>query len=363
MTTAFQDALKVIERQQDFLEEGDEEDVKEYVIKPLLLNIGWNIFDREELKKEYQLPNGEKVDYSLRLGSKSRVFVEAKRWKPTLSNDNRDQLHRYCLTAVKDKQMASVGDVPCLGILTNGRFWRFYVAPVKNNHKVRQMDPEIDIINPDKKRVEGYFNDFLARERLETDASVKKTLEKARKHHERFSESIAIRKRLTTAWNTLTKIPTWQENLLAEFASSHKIQADQALIEDFIKSTDNLFNPVTAKTPARNQLTQKPTSFTLNTIDVDKTIAVNSSADVMRKLCKLLYEHCPDTFSQSVLNIGQAWVSPTHDIKEGHEEIGDSGVAVSVHGAAKVLEDRSRKVVASLGYAKESLIIINRAEA
>ena len=189
MTTAFQEALKVIERQQDFLEKGDEEDVKEYVIKPLLLNIGWNIFDREELKKEYQLPNGEKVDYSLRLGSKSRVFVEAKRWKPTLSNDNRDQLHRYCLTAVKDKQMASVGDVPCLGILTNGRFWRFYCAPVKNNHKVRQMDPEIDIINPDKKRVEGYFNDFLAREKLETDASVKKTLEKARKHHEIFSQS------------------------------------------------------------------------------------------------------------------------------------------------------------------------------
>ena len=125
MTTAFQDILEVIRRQQKFLKKGDEETVKEYVIKPLLFNLGWNIFDPDELSKEYQLPNGEKIDYSLRLNWKSRIFVEAKRWKLRLTDNNRDQLFGYCMTALRDKEMAANGDVPCLGILTNGRHWRF----------------------------------------------------------------------------------------------------------------------------------------------------------------------------------------------------------------------------------------------
>ena len=49
-------------------------------------------------------------------------------------------------------------------------------------------------------------------------------------------------------------------------------------------------------------------------------------------------------------------------MKNGHEQIGESDVAVSVHGNAKSLEDRCRKIVERLGYAKESLII-NRSEA
>ena len=356
MTTAFQKALEGIRQRQDFFNNGDEKTVRDYVIKPLLLNACWNIFNPEEVNEEQVLTN-ERVDFSLRIGGKSRIFIEAKRWKRGLKDDHRDQLRRYCLTALDNEQMKSAGDVPSLGILTNGRFWRFYVAPVKNNRKLRQMDPEIDIVNRDKNWVQNYFMDFLSRKNVRPGKPTEKTLKAARKRHREFVKSITIRDKLTKAWNSLAGHPNEQKDLLSLFASSHKIQTDQALIEDFIKSTDSLFNPFTAKTSPRNQLTQKPTSFTLNTIDIDKTIAANSFADVMRKLCKLLYEHCPDTFSNNVLNIGQAWVSQTHDIKEGHEEIGDSGVAVSVHGAAKVLEDRSRKVVSSLGYAKESLII------
>ena len=302
MTTAFQKALKVIERQQDFLEKGDEEDVKEYVIKPLLLNIGWNIFDREELKKEYQLPNGEKIDYSLRLDSKSRVFVEAKRWKPTLTNDNRDQLHRYCLAALKNKQMVSNGDVPCLGILTNGRFWRFYVAPDKTNHKLRQMDPEIDIISADKARVHDYFTKFLNPTKVRSDESKRKTLTIARKHHKKFVESIAIRNKLTRAWNSLIDSPKRQENLLAHFASSQKIQAERELIGDFINSSESLFNPVTL-IPKATIAHPRPTSFTLRANGVEETIPIEKWAHLNLKLCEFLYARHAETFAGKMLPI------------------------------------------------------------
>ena len=218
------------------------------------------------------------------------------------------------------------------------------------------MDPEIDIINPDKKRVEGYFNDFLAREKLETDASVKKTLEKARKHHEIFSQSIAIRNKLIKAWNSLAGHPNEQKDLLSLFASSHKIQADQALIEDFIKSTDNLFNPVTV-IPKSTNPHPKPTSFTLRTNDVEETVPVAKWAHLNLKLCELMYLRHPDIFSEAVLDISKFWFSKTSDNIDGHAPVKDSGISVRTHGASATISQNCRKTIASLGYSKDALTI------
>ena len=355
MTTAFQKTLEGIERRQDFFDKGDERTVRDYAIKPLLLNAGWNIFDPEEVNEEQVISN-ERVDLSLRMGGKSRIFIEAKRWKLGLTDENRDQLHRYCLAALKDEQMAANSDVPRLGILTNGRFWRFYVAPDKTNHKLRQMDPEIDIINADKTWVQNYFTDFLSRKNVTPGEPTKKTLTAARKRHRKFVESIAIRNKLIKAWNSLIRHPKEQEDLLSLFASSRKIQAEQGLIEDLIESTNILFNEVTFT--SKKAKSQKPTAFSLGNGQQEP---VKNWADLLRKLCTLLYQQHRDHFSQCFLSIGQAWISPVDEMKKGHEQIGDSDAAVSVHGNAGSLEYRCRKIVASLGYAKESLII-NRSE-
>ena len=356
MTTAFQDALATIRDQQEFLQGCSEAKTIKHAIDPLLLSVGWNIHKHEETYDQYPLPNGKRVDYSLRVDGESRIFVEAKEWNKKLNDRNRDQLHQYCLTALKDKQMSSNGHVPCLGVLTDGRHWRFYVAPDKTNHKLRQMDPEIDIISDDKKRVQDYFTDFLARKSVQADQSIKDTLTIARRHHREFVKSIAIRNKLIKAWNSLARHPKEQEDLLAHFASIRKIQAEQALIEDLIKSTNSLFNPVTVA-PKSAKAHPTPTSFTLNVNGVEETVPIEKWAQLNLKLCEFMYARCPETFSSKVLSISQYWFSKTSDNVDGHAPIKGSGISVRTHGAATAIKQNCRKIVTSLGYSANVLTI------
>ena len=131
MSTPFQEALATIRDQQDFLKGCNEAKTIKHAIDPLLQSARWNVHKHEEVYDQYLLPNGKRVDYSLKIDGKSRIFLEAKEWDKPLTDNNRNQLHGYCLTALKDEQMAANCDVPCLAILTNGRIWRFYVAPEK----------------------------------------------------------------------------------------------------------------------------------------------------------------------------------------------------------------------------------------
>ncbi len=361
MSTPFQEALATIRDQQDFLKGCNEAKTIKHAIDPLLQSARWNVHKHEEVYDQYLLPNGKRVDYSLKIDGKSRIFLEAKEWDKPLTDNNRNQLHGYCLTALKDEQMAANCDVPRLAILTNGRIWRFYVAPEKNNHKLRQMDPEIDIVNRDKTWVQNYFMDFLSRNNVRPGEPTEKTLKAARKRHKDFEKRRDIWTRLHRAWDRLASANSHgeQRRLVLHFAHSQGIEAEEGLVQAFLKQNHySLFNEV-AVTPPRSP-SQKPTSFTFE--GMGNSELVQNWADLLRKVCAILYDHHPDSFSKSVLSIGQAWISPVGEMKNGHEQIGESDVAVSVHGNAKSLEDRCRKIVERLGYAKESLII-NRSEA
>ena len=217
------------------------------------------------------------------------------------------------------------------------------------------MDPEIDVISGDATRMEGYFAKFLARKSVITNASIKKTLTTARKRHKIFENSTAIKRRLNNAWGRLINSSGEQENLVLHFAHSQNIEAGEGLVRAFLKDNDySLFNQV-AVTP--KQTHPKPISFTFEDKGEEQTINVKSFAEIFRKLSALLYELNPDNFSQKIIGIERAWVSAASDAKKGHESIGDSGVAINTGGNAKAIENRCRKLVASLGYKPESLTI------
>jgi hypothetical protein len=56
-----------------------EENTKAALIEPVLNSLGWNIFDPDEVHREYRrLSNDNPVDYALLLQRTPRLFVEAK---------------------------------------------------------------------------------------------------------------------------------------------------------------------------------------------------------------------------------------------------------------------------------------------
>ena len=343
MTTAFQDALAIIRDQQDFLKGCNEAKTIKHAIDPLLLSVGWNIHRHEETFDQYPLPQDKRVDYSLIVEEKSRIFVEAKEWNLSLKDAHRDQLHGYCLLALKNEQMASKGDVPSLGVLTNGRHWRFYVAPDPYNHKLRQMRHEIDIINQDAEWLERYFSEFLARDRLESDEAIRKTLPKARKQHKKFVESIAVMNELDRNWSQLVENPRRQEELLALFAEKREIQADDEHIKRFLASRGKLFNPVSVK--------EAKLAFTLRSNGVENTIAVHSWPSLKEELCKSLYERHPENFTDVVLNEQeiQHWFCKSNERPKGFKAFGNSGIFIRGKGSKQTINKLCSDLMTAFG--------------
>ncbi len=92
----------------------DEASVKQGIILRILNILDWNTFDIKAVKPEHSVGGG-KVDYSLRLDGKDKVFLEAKRPSEDLS------MHQEQLLNYSFRQGVS------LAVLTNGLDWWFYL--------------------------------------------------------------------------------------------------------------------------------------------------------------------------------------------------------------------------------------------
>ena len=90
----------------------DEARVKQGVVLRILSALGWNPFDIDEVAPEF---GGGRVDFCLRIGGQSKVFIEAKRGGEDLAS-HQTQLVGY-------SSESGVG----LAALVNGLEWRFYL--------------------------------------------------------------------------------------------------------------------------------------------------------------------------------------------------------------------------------------------
>lgn len=128
-----------------------EEATKMTLILPFIQQLGYNIFDNNEVIPEYTADiakrNGEKVDYAIKIGGKLTFLIETKHVEESLDKHTK-QLSRYFVNTEAK-----------IGILTNGVEYRFYTDLDKDNI----MDSEpffiFDLINYSKKDLE-YLKEF-----------------------------------------------------------------------------------------------------------------------------------------------------------------------------------------------------------
>lgn len=107
-----------------------EESTKTALIMPFLMELGYNVFNPQEVIPEFTADiakrNGEKVDFAIKINEKVSIIIEAKKVTENLSNHSKQLARYYVNTEAK------------IAILTNGLEYWFYT----DLDKVNIMDAE-----------------------------------------------------------------------------------------------------------------------------------------------------------------------------------------------------------------------------
>lgn len=216
----------------------DETTTKQVIILPLLNFLGWDIFNPEEVKAEFLVPDG-KVDYSLRIHNMNKVFMEVKRVGTELENHQNQLLNYSFKHGVK------------LAILTNGITWWFYLPLTEGSWEQRKFYA-IDILQQEVIDITDKFEGFLSRSNVESGKSV----EIADKLFKGNQKEKTIKENLPKAWK---RIISFQDKLLVDLLTdtTEKIcgyRPDIEHVEFFLKSIEIYNKP--EHVPAIQQVQQ-----------------------------------------------------------------------------------------------------------
>jgi len=113
---------------------ANESNTKHHLIEPLLVALGWNLDDFDEVDREFRVFDGTYLDYALRVDGKPKLFVEAKALGKSLSDKQ--------FIAQTVNYANNEGVIWC--VLTNGLAYHIY----KSNEPVpmeRKLLFELDL--------------------------------------------------------------------------------------------------------------------------------------------------------------------------------------------------------------------------
>lgn len=204
----------------------DEAATRQGIVLPLLLELGWDCFNVNEVCPEFALDDG-RVDYALRIKNANRVFVEVKRPSEDLER-HQDQLLHY-----------SFKEGVSQAVLTNGVGWWFYL-PLKEGGWDQRKFYSIDIATQEPKEVGENFQNFLSKAMVETGQAVQNaeavfTDQKKRR---------VIGESLPKAWNKIvSEADESLVDLIAEYAERIcGYKADAPLVEQFLNENRDRFS-------------------------------------------------------------------------------------------------------------------------
>ena len=141
------------------VEQYDEASAKQTLILPILKELGWDPFNRDEVYPEYPLDD-KKLDYCLKIGTVPKVFIEAK--KPA------EELERHEEQLLQYSFKHNVG----LAILTNGIVWWFYLPISKESIWRERKFIAIDIKNQEPSDTNANFIFYLDKGRVAAGSAI-----------------------------------------------------------------------------------------------------------------------------------------------------------------------------------------------
>jgi hypothetical protein len=202
----------------------NEEATKQSIILPILQELGWSVFDDEEVSPEFTILN-QRVDYSLRHNHFNKVFIEVKKINENLES-HQEQLLQY-----------SFKEGVKLAILTNGIAWWFYLPLHEGNWEQRKFN-SIDIIEQDTQRIIEKLRAFLSKEEVVSGNAVKN----AENHYNNRLKGQIIKENIPKAWIKLVEQKdAFLVELIAE--TTEKLcgyKPDDQSVKDFISTLSNM---------------------------------------------------------------------------------------------------------------------------
>jgi hypothetical protein len=164
----------------------DEQATKLGIILKILSLLGWDVFDINKVHPEYVV-KGQRIDYSLRIENKNKVFIEAKRISEELDS-HQEQLLKYAFQAGVS-----------LAILTNGLSWWFYLPLMKDASWEDRKFYTIDLVRQEPTHVADKFIDLLSKDNVSSGEAIKN----AEATHADQQKKNIIKKTLPEAWNKI----------------------------------------------------------------------------------------------------------------------------------------------------------------
>ncbi len=198
---------------------SSEQDTRERAVNPVIGALRWNVFDPNEVDREYSVRGG-RVDYCLRAQEHNLVLIEVKRAGTDLS-EHQEQLLRYAFDE----------GVP-LAALTDGLIWWLYLPRAGVNWEQRRFF-RIDFRDQRPADAASALYRFLNRDGVVSGEAQ----EQAKQEFESQERDRRVREALQDAWQRVLGDPdSLLRDLLTEAVqeiAGH--QPDPDMITDFLQ--------------------------------------------------------------------------------------------------------------------------------
>ena len=320
----------------------DEARVKQGVVLRILSALGWNPFDIDEVTPEF---GGGRVDFCLRIGGQSKVFIEAKRGGEDLAS-HQTQLVGY-------SSESGVG----LAALVNGLEWRFYL-PLRKGVSDERVFASVNIAS-DADGASDILLGVLSKDAVASGSAVKR----AEGMLQRQIRAKIVSETLPNAWNSLLSDP---DDALVELlanrveAISQTVPSDSqvrsflaAVAEGTSEQSRGGRTPRVRNDQERAQIRKSPAQPTRGFRFLGVRHRASNWVGNLQKLAEIMYERHPDEFQQKVASL-QGRIRPYYSLSNENmrspQRIGTSGWFVEAHGSAQTIRSQCIRLATAFGY-------------
>ncbi|MFC1531742.1 hypothetical protein ACFL7M_00005 [Thermodesulfobacteriota bacterium] len=328
------------ERFKDF----DEAAIKQAIVLKILSLLEWDPFNLDEIQPEYRLKD-DKVDFALKYKESPKVFICVRKD----SNNFKERIE----TLIGWSTQCNVK----IAVYTNGLSWWFFLPFLEGSID----DKRFYTIDTGVEKIEAIaqgFSDFLLKENIISDSSVKLAEDMCNKR----KEVMLIKEHLPKAWEKIMIEPDkWLVDVVSEVTEDLcGYKPDREKVKEFIKAEEKIRAErsviVESSDPKRNNKGMSVKSFNLE----DKEYNVKSWQEIPWKICSILLEKHKDSF-ENVLYItlkGQEYFTKNKFLFLMSKEIPNTGIFINTDLSDMVALSLTKEILSHFGH-KESDLVIN----
>jgi hypothetical protein len=234
----------------------NETDIREAVVNRILMDLGWDIFNPEAVRREFGTEERRRVDYALFTAPNApSVFIEVK--APNWTGEGDRQLFEYAF-----HQGAP------FAILVDGREWSFYLPGEQGTYLERRVH-KLDLLEREPTDAARVFERYLTYERIKSGAA----LRDARADYQSAARDRHARDAIPKAWSDLISEP---DDLLIDLIAEKVVsligfRPTDEYVEEFLTSLNTIGTPRLPPVPHRER-----TEASSNKIDIPNSSVVRT---------------------------------------------------------------------------------------